>query len=112
MNQFSRNVALWLVLGLMILLLFNLLTRQQPKLQDISFSNFMAAVEKAKSLDSDKIVKVLETTPSFNTIAGPFRFTHNNHFNNSGTVTILQYKNGQAHFLKLVKPTKLPPVKY
>jgi cell division protease FtsH len=46
MNQFSRNVALWLVLGLMILLLFNLLTRQQPKLQDISFSNFMGAVEK------------------------------------------------------------------
>src|SRR5215813_5045403 len=30
----------------MILLLFNLLTRQQPKLQDISFSNFIAAVEK------------------------------------------------------------------
>ena len=48
MNQFSRNVALWLVLGLMILLLFNLLTRQQPKLQDISFSNFMAAVEKGE----------------------------------------------------------------
>jgi cell division protease FtsH len=37
-----------LVLGLMILLLFNLLTRQQPKLQDISFSNFMAAVEKGE----------------------------------------------------------------
>ena len=48
MNQFSRNVALWLVLGLMILLLFNLLTRQQPKLQDISFSDFMAAVEKGE----------------------------------------------------------------
>jgi len=72
----------------------------------------MAAVQKAGTLNSDKIVKVLETTPSFNTIAGPFRFTHNNHFNNSGTVTMLQYKNGQAHFLKLVKPTKLPPVKY
>jgi cell division protease FtsH len=37
-----------LVLGLMILLLFNLLTRQQPKLQDISFSNFMAAVDKGE----------------------------------------------------------------
>jgi cell division protease FtsH len=47
-NQFSRNVALWLVLGLMILLLFNLLTRQQPKLQDISFTNFMTAVEKGE----------------------------------------------------------------
>ena len=48
MNQFSRNVALWLVLGLMILLLFNLLTRQQPKLQDIAFSDFVAAVDKGE----------------------------------------------------------------
>jgi cell division protease FtsH len=47
-NQFSRNVALWLVLGLMILLLFNLLTRQQPKLQPISYSDFMASVEKGE----------------------------------------------------------------
>ena len=48
MNQFSRNVALWLVLGLMILLLFNLLTRQQPKLQDIAFSDFVTAVDKGE----------------------------------------------------------------
>jgi len=47
-NQFSRNVALWLVLGLMILLLFNLLTRQQPKLQDIAFSDFVTAVDKGE----------------------------------------------------------------
>ncbi|MEO8603466.1 MAG: ATP-dependent zinc metalloprotease FtsH [bacterium] len=46
MNQFSRNVALWLVLGLMILLLFNLLTKQQTKLQEVPFSDFVAAVEK------------------------------------------------------------------
>jgi branched-chain amino acid transport system substrate-binding protein len=72
---------------------------------------FMAAVQKAHSLNSDKLVKVLETS-TFNTIAGPFKFTHTNHFNNSGTVTILQYKNGQAHFLKLVKPKVLPKVKY
>ena len=43
MNQFSRNVALWLVLGLMILLLFQLLTKQQTKLQDVSYSDFVAA---------------------------------------------------------------------
>src|SRR5262245_38544961 len=47
-NQFSRNVALWLVLGLMILLLFNLLTRQQPKLQPIPYSDFLASVEKGE----------------------------------------------------------------
>ena len=31
MNQFSRSIALWLVLGLMFLLLFNLFSRQQVK---------------------------------------------------------------------------------
>jgi len=50
-NQFSRNVALWLVLGLMILLLFNLLTKQQTKLQEVSYSDFVAAVEKGEVTD-------------------------------------------------------------
>jgi cell division protease FtsH len=45
-NQFSRNVALWLVLGLMFLLLFNLLNKQQAKQPEIPFSDFVAAVEK------------------------------------------------------------------
>ncbi|MBI3783399.1 MAG: ATP-dependent metallopeptidase FtsH/Yme1/Tma family protein [Deltaproteobacteria bacterium] len=45
-NQFSRNVALWLVLGLMFLLLFNLFNKQQSKEPDIIFSDFVAAAEK------------------------------------------------------------------
>ncbi len=46
MNQFSRNVSLWLVLGLMFLLLFNLLNKQQTKPPEIPFSEFVAAVSK------------------------------------------------------------------
>ncbi|MFN8625332.1 MAG: ATP-dependent zinc metalloprotease FtsH [Candidatus Binatia bacterium] len=46
MNQFSRNVALWLVLGLMFLLLFNLFNKQQQKEPEIIFSDFMIAAEK------------------------------------------------------------------
>ena len=45
-NQFSRNVALWLVLGLMFLLLFNLFNKQQTKEPEIIFSDFIAAAEK------------------------------------------------------------------
>src|SRR5262249_5166120 len=45
-NQFSRNVALWLVLGLMFLLLFNLFNKQQAKEPEIVFSDFVAAAEK------------------------------------------------------------------
>ncbi|OFV88223.1 MAG: cell division protein FtsH [Acidobacteria bacterium RBG_16_68_9] len=46
MNQFSRNVALWLVLGLMFLLLFNLSNKKQAKPPEIPYSEFVAAVEK------------------------------------------------------------------
>ena len=46
MNQFSRNVALWLVLGLMFLLLFNLFNKQQAKEPEIIFSDFVAAADK------------------------------------------------------------------
>ncbi len=46
MNQFSRNLALWLVLGLMFLVLFNLFNKQQTKEPEIVFSDFVAAAEK------------------------------------------------------------------
>ncbi|HVN88089.1 MAG TPA: ATP-dependent zinc metalloprotease FtsH [Candidatus Binatia bacterium] len=46
MNQISRNVALWLVLGLMFLLLFNLFNKQQAREPDIIFSDFVAALDK------------------------------------------------------------------
>jgi cell division protease FtsH len=48
MNQFSRSIALWLVLGLMFLLLFNIFSRQQPKETEIMFSDFLNQVEKGQ----------------------------------------------------------------
>jgi cell division protease FtsH len=47
-NQFSRNVALWLVLGLMFLLLFNLFNKQQTKEPEIIFSEFVASAEEGR----------------------------------------------------------------
>jgi cell division protease FtsH len=47
-NQFSRNVALWLVMGLLFLLLFNVFSRQQAKEPEVIFSDFMAAVDKGE----------------------------------------------------------------
>jgi cell division protease FtsH len=46
MNQFSRSIALWLVLGLMFLLLFNIFSRQQSREPEIIFSDFLNQVEK------------------------------------------------------------------
>jgi cell division protease FtsH len=47
-NQISRNVALWLVLALMFLLLFNLFNKQQTREPDIIFSDFVAALDKGE----------------------------------------------------------------
>src|SRR5437016_6150094 len=46
MNQFSRSIALWLVLGLMFLLLFNIFSRQQVREQETVFSDFLNQVDK------------------------------------------------------------------
>ena len=48
MNQFSRSIALWLVLGLMFLLLFNIFSRQQTREPEEIFSDFLNRVEKGE----------------------------------------------------------------
>ena len=46
LNQFSRNLALWLVLGLMFLLLFQVLNKQEPREPERDYSEFSAALER------------------------------------------------------------------
>src|SRR5246127_4158950 len=48
MNQFSRSIALWLALGLMFLLLFNMFSCQQVKEPEEIFSDFLNQVEKGQ----------------------------------------------------------------
>jgi len=48
MNNFSRSIALWLVLGLMFLLIFNIFSRQQTREPDEIFSDFLNKVEKGE----------------------------------------------------------------
>ena len=47
-NQLSRNLALWLLLILMVLLLVNVFTKQPPRDQEIIFSDFLSSVEKGE----------------------------------------------------------------
>jgi len=63
-NRVSHNLALWLVLGLMFLLLFNLFNRQQTKEPEEVFSDFFTAVEKGE---------VSEVVIQGRTIHGKFR---------------------------------------
>ncbi len=48
MNPFYRNIAFWLVISLVMVLLFNLFSRPQIKPQTINFSQFIAAVERGE----------------------------------------------------------------
>jgi len=48
LNQLSRNLALWLLLILMVLLLVNVFTKQPARDQEVVFSDFLTAVEKGE----------------------------------------------------------------
>lgn len=45
LNPFYRNIAFWLVISLVMVLLFNLFNRPQVKPETINFSQFIAAME-------------------------------------------------------------------
>ncbi len=48
MNQFSRNLALWLVLGLMILLLVQIFNKQQVQEPERDYSEFSEALDRGE----------------------------------------------------------------
>ena len=64
MNQLSKNLALWLVLGLIFLLLFNVINSKHSREPEIIFSEFLAAVEKGE---------VQEVTIQGNNIQGKYQ---------------------------------------
>jgi len=48
LNQFYKNLALWLVISLMMILLFNLFNKPKPSQERLNYSEFIAAVEAGK----------------------------------------------------------------
>jgi cell division protease FtsH len=50
-NPLSRNFGLWLLLALMALLLWSIVTKQQPRDPELPFSRFMQAVEEGQIAD-------------------------------------------------------------
>ena len=48
MNPMTKNLALWLVLGLIFLLLFNVFSKQHGRDPEVVFSQFMEAVDKGE----------------------------------------------------------------
>ncbi len=48
MNQFYKNLALWLVISLVMILLFNMMTQKEHEQKPISYTTFLTAVEAGK----------------------------------------------------------------
>ncbi|HLO27250.1 MAG TPA: ATP-dependent zinc metalloprotease FtsH [Geobacteraceae bacterium] len=48
MNQFYKNIALWLVISLMMILLFNLFNKPKAVQEKLSYSDFITAVDSGK----------------------------------------------------------------
>ncbi len=48
MNQFYKNLALWLVISLMMILLFNLFNKPKPAQEKLNYSDFVSEVDAGK----------------------------------------------------------------
>jgi cell division protease FtsH len=48
LNQFYKNLALWLVISLMMILLFNLFNKPKPAQERLNYSEFVTAVDAGK----------------------------------------------------------------
>ena len=48
MNQFYKNLALWLVISLVMILLFNMMTHREPEQKALSYTEFLEAVQEGK----------------------------------------------------------------
>jgi cell division protease FtsH len=64
LSQLSKNIALWLVLGLVFLVLFSVFSKQHGREPEIVFSDFMASVDRGE---------IQEVTIQGHNISGKFK---------------------------------------
>jgi len=50
-NQFYKNIALWLVISLVMILLFNMMTQQDQQRETVSYTTFVNALEEGRVQD-------------------------------------------------------------
>ncbi len=73
MNQFYKNLALWLVISLLMILLFNMMTQKEQELKPVNYTNFLSAVEEGRvqevTIQGQKIEGVYDDGTAFKTHA-------------------------------------------
>ena len=72
MNTFYKNLSMWLVIGLTMILLFNLFNKPQGNISPLTYSEFMAKIENKSinrvRIDGDTISGTLQDGRPFRTI--------------------------------------------
>ncbi len=72
MNTFYKNLSMWLVIGLTMILLFNLFNKPQGQTTSLTYSQFVAAVESQNiprvNISGDTISGILQDGKPFRTI--------------------------------------------
>ena len=73
MNKFLKNIGIWLVIGLVMLMLFNLVGPKESNERKISFSEFIAQIESGSlievTISGNQIRGVNDSNASFQTQA-------------------------------------------
>ena len=71
MNNFMRNLGIWLVIGMVMLPLFNVLVNRQSEERQLSFSDFITQVESGSVLEvtlrERRVIGVSDTNGHFQT---------------------------------------------
>ena len=75
MNPFYKNLALWMVIGLIVILLFNLFQAKESPRDEIVFSDFLKKVETGEvrevTLRGNMVSGKLANGESFRTMTAP-----------------------------------------
>jgi branched-chain amino acid transport system substrate-binding protein len=69
-------------------------------------------VRRAKSTDSKRVARALETLKNFPTVLGPITYTKNLHFTVKRPLRVMKIVNGKQSYVKLWMPTRVPPVSF
>jgi len=74
-SQFQKNLALWLVISLLMIMLFNMMTQRESEQKQINYTEFLTAVEEGDvtniTIQGSQITGVYEDGSKFQTIAAP-----------------------------------------
>lgn len=72
MNTFYKNLSLWLVIGLVMIFLFNIFNKPQDTIKEINYSEFISQIEKGEiskiTIEKDKVAGIYADQTPFKTV--------------------------------------------